>query len=79
MPIRQYETADSALAAYLLLQGFPEPDIRMDSGRYVFCFTDPDNDIQPHVRSYNTGTAIGNIPLFYRNYKRILNRIHHGV
>ncbi len=74
-----FETPDSALVAYLLSEGYTEPTISLDdNGRFVFRFQEEQNTIQPIVRAYQSGKAIGNIPIFYHNYKRVLKRIHDG-
>jgi hypothetical protein len=71
-----FSTSDTALAAYLVSQGISEPEIEHTQNGCVFCFSDRNLDIQPYVFSYQTGTATGNIYIFYKNYKRLLNIVN---
>ena len=70
-----FSTKDTALAAFLHSKGFEF--IRADSTRFptILWLRDDDSRIQKFVKSYTTGRAVGNIPAFYRSYKRMLNEI----
>lgn len=75
---QSFETTDSALAAYLISEGFTKPGIKLDNNRCVFCFIDNNNSISAFVTNYQSGKAIGNIPAFYHSYKHVLRRVHDG-
>lgn len=72
----QFETSDSALAAYLISEGYPEPTLRNNNNRCVFCFDGDDGKMQSYIRAYQSGDATTNVSIFYHNYKRVLRMVH---
>jgi hypothetical protein len=74
----RFETENTALAAYLVSVGISEPEVERTPKGVHFLFTDGNIDIQPFVNKWLAGTSTGNIPLFYRNYKRFLRIVNNG-
>lgn len=72
-----FTTSDTALAAYLISQGFGKPRIERTDNECVFCFIEDDKEeIKPFVRNYTSGSATGNVCTFYSLYKHLLQEIH---
>lgn len=71
-----FETKDTALVAYLLSEGYKEPEVKHTNTECVFCFSETDYELAVLVRNFQSGRATGNIPTFFRNYKRVLRRVH---
>ncbi len=72
-----WPTPDTALAAYLITEGFGQPEIRRFSDGCVFYFWVEDhNGIEDIVRGYDSGKALVNAYMFYHNYKKLLDRVH---
>lgn len=69
-----YKTSDTALAAYLIEQGFGNPDIEKNGRRAFFIFPS-DIKIDEAVHAWDTVKAEGNVVLFFRAYQSLLRRI----
>lgn len=68
-------THDTALAAYLVTQGFGSPIIEYEnSSRAFFLFTNKP-EITDFIDNYDAGRAEGNIVLFFVAYQTLLRRI----
>jgi hypothetical protein len=76
IPRDAFKTSDTALAAYLISEGFNTPDIEYSNGtRAYFIFTKENNDITKYVGDFDTARAVGNIVLFFNAYQTLLRRI----
>jgi hypothetical protein len=74
-----FTTTDTAIAAYLISEGFPYPTIKhTQPNECVFCFTKDDKnfDYEKYYRNYRLGIATGNIVLFFKAYKELLKQVH---
>jgi len=78
---RHYSTPNTALAAYLLTEGFTllsittSPNPKVIGGiEAVFTFQD-DPHLLDCVRLWQTGQAEGNLIVFFGNYKRFLGEV----
>lgn len=72
----EYTTTDTALAAYLMSEGFEYSHLD-NTNPYRCIFTYPNNSTQLSqlIHDYESGKAMGNIALFFHCYKRLLIRI----
>ena len=72
-----FKTSDTALAAYLVSEGFNTPEIQFPNGngRAYFIFLKANFDIEKYVADYDTARANGNIVLFFNAYQTLLRRI----
>ena len=78
--VASYETANTALLAYLDSEGFKDWDMVRENGsqvKYVLNYTP--QKLEPFIRDFKMARAQGNIVLFYESYKRILSQIKTGV
>jgi len=75
-----YSTNDTALAAYLVSQGYELLELDFNNNSHVtFIFSPEPATISDCVRSFEAGLAEGNIMAFFRNYKRLLSRIRSRI
>lgn len=70
-----YRTSSTALAAYLISEGFPMVLLSFDENKALFTFEDG-NPLDEHIRNFELLQAIGNIPVFYNTYRSLLKQIH---
>ena len=71
-----FKTSDTALAAYLISEGFNTPEIQYPNGnRAYFVFPTANYDINKYVADFDTARANGNIVLFFNAYQTLLRRI----
>lgn len=78
--LQNYSTNDTALAAYLISQGYELLELNFNNGSHVtFMFSPEPASIAECVRNFEAGTAEGNIMAFFRNYKRLLSRIRNKI
>jgi len=71
-----YRTSDTALAAYLISEGYDFPAIEYENGyRAFFVFQNPKTDIDKIISNFDTARAKGNIVLFFNAYQNLLRRI----
>ena len=70
-----FRTSDTALAAYLVSEGFGTPDIEFDGSRASFSFTKNNPKIDKFIGNFDTARAKGNIVLFFNAYQVLLRRI----
>jgi hypothetical protein len=71
-----FKTSDTALAAYLVSEGFNTPEIQFPNGnRAYFIFPKANFDIDKFVADFDTARANGNIVLFFNAYQTLLRRI----
>ncbi len=73
----EYKTTDTALASYLIIQGFLPSLIDYSGPRYTFVFTNSAESIHDHASRYVTGLARVD-PATYHRVNRKLNRILHN-
>lgn len=71
----QLRTTNTALAAYLVAEGFGNPDIDFDGDRASFIFSKEDPTIEKAISDWDTARAISNTVLFFNAYKGLLRRI----
>lgn len=68
--------SNTALAAYLISEGFNSPDIEYNNGsRASFIFSKANPDIDKYISDFDTARANGNIVLFFNAYQALLRRI----
>lgn len=75
IPKDSFKTSDTALAAYLISEGFSSPDIEYNgSPRATFVFNNV-LGIEKYLSDFDTARAVGNIVLFFNAYQTLLRRI----
>lgn len=70
-----YRTSDTALAAYLIIEGFAAPLIEFEDGNRAFFVFSRTEKLDNKVSDYDTARAKGNIVLFFNAYQSLLRRI----
>ena len=71
-----FRTSDTALAAYLVSEGYQSPLIEYENGnRAYFIFPRTKNKIEQSINEFDTARAKGNIVLFFNAYQNLLRRI----
>ena len=71
-----FRTSDTALAAYLISEGFGTPELEFPNGkRAFFLFSRDDSKIETSISDFDTARATGNIVLFFNAYQTLLRRI----
>jgi len=70
-----YRTSDTALAAFLTLQGFHATIEWISNSKAVFIF-DQASKLEKYVVQFDTARAVGNIVLFFNAYQNLLRRIN---
>jgi len=68
-----YNTSDTALATYLIIEGFKLLDIDYSNPRYVYYFKN-EGGILDHAQKYLTGNALVD-PAVYQRINRRLARV----
>ena len=68
-------TTNTALAAYLVSEGFGTPDIDFEGDRASFVFSKEDPTIEQAISNFDTARATSNTVLFFNAYKSLLRRI----
>ncbi len=72
----QFRTSDTALAAYLISEGFNTPEIEYTNGtRAHFIFSRDNQKLDKYIADFDTARAIGNVVLFFNAYQVLLRRI----
>lgn len=75
-----YRTTFTPLAAWLITEGFKLLDVDFsDPQSVVFLFKNDTQALEQAVMDYKTARAVGNINLFYENYRKLLAKISLGV
>lgn len=76
-----YSTPDTALASYLISEGYPTPTIELthdfrfpDSIRAVFVF-DSDPRIQDYIHQWQSGKAQGNLCVFHDINRKLVSLV----
>ena len=76
---QHYSTRDTALAAWLISQGFELLKVERDNPSSVaFLFEDNGKGLTGAVKEFQLGTPEGNILAFFRAYKNLLTMIRRG-
>jgi hypothetical protein len=76
MSTQKCQTKNTALAAYLLSEGF-EPTFEVTSKKEViFVFGNNSPKLKSLITSYNKGTAMVNAKNFYHNYRRLIAELN---
>ena len=69
-----FRTSDTALAAYLVSEGYNTPEIDFNGNKAYFVF--PKNSkLEKSISAFDTARAEGNIVLFFNAYQTLLRRI----
>ena len=72
----KYQTSDTALAAYLISQGYEYLELDVSNPRSaVFFFENNSSAFQESLKQFQLGEASGNILAFFRAYKKLLFQI----
>lgn len=76
---KDFPTKDTALAAYLISEGFELQDInRTNPKSCIFYFKNDNPKLTEFIRSYQIGKAEGNISSFIMCYRQLLTEVHAG-
>ena len=67
----QYTTTDTALATYLIVEGFILDKIDFSQPRFEFTFKNASADIQEHATKYITGKALVDPAAFTRVNRKL--------
>lgn len=73
---QEYQTTDTALAAYLVIEGYKL--LRTDNSNpksVVFYFKTDGAEFDEAVNQFELGTAQGNIVNFYHTHRRLVQRV----
>ena len=74
-----YPTKITPLAAYLITEGFDEPDTDFSNpSSVVFLFKNDSAELEQAVLRWKAGRAEGNINTWHDNYRKLLARISRG-
>ena len=72
----KYETSNTALAAYLISEGFSLSEIDYsDPQRANFIFPNNNESLSQCARNFQMAQAKGNIVLFFNSYRTLLRKI----
>ena len=74
-PSDSFKTSNTALAAYLIEQGFGMPDIEYNGSRAYWLFPTENPKIKQAVSDFETARAMTNAVLFFNAYQNLLVRI----
>lgn len=78
-PNNIYSTNNTALAAWLVSQGFKLLDLDFSDPRTVaFLFNNDTEALQQAIRLFQLEEAVGNIGAFFRAYRRMLLLVKEG-
>jgi len=69
-----YQTTDTATAAYLCISNFKLLSIKADNHKATFLF-ELSESLKEAAHSFEIGTAIGNVGMFWRQYRKLLKEI----
>lgn len=68
-----FKTANTALAAYLITEGYELADKDTSNPNEVlFIFDNGSPKLAELVRAFNMGTAVVNASIFYHNYRKLV-------
>jgi hypothetical protein len=71
-----FRTSDTALAAYLVSEGYGTPEIEFNNGsRAFFVFSKDNPKIDTSINAWDTARARGNVVMFFQAYQTLLRRI----
>ena len=74
-PDKYFKTSNTALAAYLISEGFGIPDIDYNGTKAFFIFPRDNSRLDKCIRDYDTIQAEGNIVCFFNAYQSLIRRI----
>lgn len=74
-PDKHFKTSNTALAAYLVSEGFGTPDIDYNGKRAFFIFPKDNSRIDQCIRAFDTVQAVGNIKVFFDAYQTLIRRV----
>ncbi len=72
-----FTTSNTALAAYLVSEGFPIVSTDQTNGKVSFSF-EPNSSLAGCIRDFELAQATGNIVMFYNTYRSLLRQIKRG-
>ena len=71
-----FRTSNTALAAYLISEGFGTPDVEfVNDSRAFFLFPKDNPKIQDFINAWDTVKAAGNVVMFFQAYQTLLRRV----
>jgi len=70
-----YRTSNTALAAYLISEGFGIPEMEFPNGSQAYFIFERSPKIEKHIAIFDAAQAKGNIVLFFNAYQNLLRRI----
>jgi len=71
----KFITQNTALAAYLITEGFELLEALVEQNPVSFIFEDC-NSLRGCVRCWQAGKAEGNLCIFFDNYRTLIKKIH---
>jgi len=75
-PTTTFRTSNTALAAYLISEGFGTPDVEfVNDSRAFFLFPKDNPKIQDFINAWDTVKAEGNVVMFFQAYQTLLRRV----
>ena len=74
-PEKHFKTSNTALAAYLVSEGFGTPDIEYNGTKAFFIFPRDNTNIDKYIRDFDALQAVGNIKIFFDAYQSLIRRI----
>ena len=74
-----FQTSDTALAAYLSMEGFELTKDYSNPHKAIFVFENNSKALNVLIRAYNMGTATGNIVQFFYNYRKLISEIQREI
>ena len=69
-----FETTDTATAAYLCVSNFKLLRIDTNNHKSSFIFENSE-ELQQTKYAFEIGTAIGNVSMFFRQYRKLLREV----
>jgi len=72
-----FQTTDTATAAYLCVSNFKLIRIDTDNHQATFIF-ESSVALKEAAHAFEMGTAIGNINMFFRQYRKLLREVKGG-
>lgn len=75
---KTFHTSNTALAAYLITEGFGNPDIEFSNEQAIWVFQKDSTALTDYVRNYHLTKAMTNAAVFFNNYRTLLTRIKEG-
>lgn len=71
--------SNTALAAYLVSEGFSVSRVERNGSSAYFVFENTDlSKAEPYIHQWESATALGNLVIFFNAYRNLLRRLKEG-